>query len=246
MQEKITVARHQTARRYARILDALTRAARKPDKSAGPGHKQLENIQLTLTKDNLRAVAANGFVLAAVDLPLPGDTTTTMTQTTTALVPAADVLRVARDLKKGGAYDPHLTISVAENRLTLTSERGNVSARPEPNPHFPPWKSIMPEVMEDDDCQRSAVDPKLMALAAHLCTEIEGTMVMTAVSHSGPIRIDCVSKNLRLDHPPRAVIALMPRFIRWDDPEAIRFHSPPEPAADPGHAKDPARAHAYS
>lgn len=61
-----------------------------------------------------------------------------------------------------------------------------------------------------------------MTIAARLCSEIGGNMTITAASNSGPMRIDCVGKSPpNHGRPPRAVMALMPMYVRWDDPEAI-------------------------
>lgn len=222
--QTLTVARHQTATRYARIIDALTHTARRPkDTRPSPGHQGLQNVQIALRPHALRLTAADGFILTIVELPLPEDLPAIETETKPAPVSAHALRAVANDLRKGSIYDPHLTLTLNANGMTLSSQRSGVSAAPMPNPFFPDIESVIPDVADDADCQRTAVDPKLMATAARICAEIDGHMTLTAISNSGPLRIDCTGRSPARGGRPRAVIAIMPTLISWDDPEAIRL-----------------------
>ena len=206
-------------------MDALTQAARKKkDSRPDPGHQSLQNVQIDLRPGALRLTAADGFILAVVELPLTEDSPGPQPKTKPQTLGAHALRKVAADLRKGSVYDPHLTLTLDDAEIALTSERGGVTAKSLPNPHFPDIAAAIPDITADTDCQRTALNPGLVNVAARICSEIGGNMTITAASNSGPMRIDCVGKSPpNHNPPPRAVIALMPIYIRWDDPEAIRL-----------------------
>ena len=229
---KLTIARYQTARKYARIMDALSRAARKKSKDDAHYWRALNNVQTVLMPETLRLVAGNGFTLAIVDLPIQPDQNVPDPLPDPALLPAQDVLNVARDLKRGGVYAPHLSLEIEGDNLTLVSAHGDTRATSTGETTFPRWRDYIPAVAEDEGCSRTALDPDLLILAAKLCSEIEGHMMFTAVGKNTPVRIDCVAKTHNLERPPRAVVSIMPIYARWDDPAAIDLHDDPDP--EPG------------
>ena len=235
MSATATIARQQTARKYARIIDALTRAAKKPNDSHSLRQASIENIQIELLPDTVRLTAANGFVLAIVDLPVADNPRPAETPAT-ALFTARDTLAVARALKKNSVHDARLTLTFDDEFATLESAHNCVEARSVPNPHFPDCADIIPAVMEDADCERTAVNPELLAVATKICAEIQGVMRLTAVSNSGPLRIDCSGDDRAVsrwnERAPRAVVAVMPMYVRWDNPAAMDLRTNPNP--DPG------------
>ena len=90
----------------------------------------------------------------------------------------------------------------------------------------------MPRPTADEDFHRFVVSPSLLSRAAALCSAMDGHMTFTAADNSSPVRIDCTSRNLQFHQPPRAVIAAMPIFSKWDSPTAIDLHPDSETDAE--------------
>lgn len=117
-----------------------------------------------------------------------------------------------------------LSAQIAGDLVSLSSQRSNITAPPAIQTQFPNWQALIPRPTCDQDFHRFAAAPTLIALAASLCKAIGGHMTFTAADNSSPIRIDCTSLSLKFHQPPRAVIAAMPVFSKWDNPTAIDLH----------------------
>ena len=187
--DRAVAASGRYAKTVARTLSRLCRFASDPRHNPTP--RAIENIEVSVHDKTLRLVAADGWVMAVLDITLeqpPGQNGARRT-----LIKSADIAAVAKDLAKGPPHTPVLSLQAKDELISLISERGGVAAPPTIQTDFPNWRKVMPPIATNEEFERFAIKPPHMSEAAGLAAAMDAQMRFTCATASGVARIDCVS-----------------------------------------------------